>query len=651
MLPTRDIVCLLLLAAALVGLVLAAVRWRSWRLLVWGGLALVLLSYALLPSPRYLSYHGMLNLGIHSFFKNGYFPPTANAGHLAACLAVAVVLAAILMAVLRTRRWGVLLLVGPLPALALYLTLPAARLLSMHGLIHTGLVYYVANGQIPPDCPYMAGEPIGYPWTYHVLVAWLGQTLQVAPPWVFATLNLVCLVLFMFSWYQVARHWYDAASAVLATFLGLFGSSFTLITAIGTHDLERRVFPLYQKFLNTNIMPLGLVLFAPAVLCLLYVLKGQGRSLPWYAVLAVLLVLEALVYPIVWLGLVITSAAAAMVLLLLGDWHRSMTLGLVVALSSASVYPYLHSLTQAKDPEASLGLSTHPGEHFRNALAVALGLLPLWVLLAMGRRQLWALLRGRSRLHWFAVFVVLFTFTTWIFLYVPDNAGYKIMALGMLFLALLAAPGLARVKAGNPLELGAVLCLLLLPVGHEISARAQWFTHVDVGAREVGFTLHPQDPAEDELYQYIRTSTPRDAVCIDDNPNLPVLGWRAVYVACPPAGRGINGWLYTNEEWLHKVHGYSREQIARRLQVVQGLYEGPESMSDADVMAALRPLHQDRPLYVVSHSPAQTSKLALRPFLHSVAAGDTWAVFRYDPEKADAGPPAVNEVSHEDGRQ
>src|SRR5262249_42041253 len=164
----------------------------------------------------------------------------------------------------------------------------------------------------------------------------------------------------------------------------------------------------------------------PAVLCLLHVLQDQERLWRWGTGLAVLLALEGLVYPIIWLGLIIIIAAAGTASLLNGNWRRPLLLGLVALISSASVYPYPHSLTQAKPPEAALGLSTHPGAIFRNALTVGLGLSPLWVLLALGRRQWWERLRRRSCLQLFVALSVLFAFATWMFLYVPDNAGYKI---------------------------------------------------------------------------------------------------------------------------------------------------------------------------------------------------------------------------------
>jgi hypothetical protein len=195
-----------------------------------------------------------------------------------------------------------------------------------------------------------------------------------------------------------------------------------------------------------------------------------------------------------------------------------------------------------------------------------------------------------------------------------------------------------------------VLFLLLLPVGHDLAARFQRFRNVEPGIYEAGFTMHPVGPADDALYEHIRNHTESQAVCIDDDPNLPVLGWRALYVAGPLPARQINGWYYTNEEWLHLIHGYSQERIAERLRVVRGLYQGPASLSDAAILAALSPLARERPIYVIAHHRTQADQLALRSFLRPVAQGEGWAIFRYDPERGAVGAPAANEGSHESGR-
>lgn len=64
---------------------------------------------------------------------------------------------------IKAPNW-VFLSLGILPLVFIFLWTPNNRIISAHGLWHTSIVYQIMNGNIPPGHPYLAGEPLLYPW-------------------------------------------------------------------------------------------------------------------------------------------------------------------------------------------------------------------------------------------------------------------------------------------------------------------------------------------------------------------------------------------------------------------------------------------------------------------------------------------------------
>ena len=68
------------------------------------------------------------------------------------------------------------------------------RIFSYHGLTHYSIVYGLIERGPPPTIPLLAGEPLFYPYGLHYLIAQAMRLIPLAPPWLFAGINIASLV-------------------------------------------------------------------------------------------------------------------------------------------------------------------------------------------------------------------------------------------------------------------------------------------------------------------------------------------------------------------------------------------------------------------------------------------------------------------------
>ncbi|MCJ7689327.1 MAG: hypothetical protein MUO60_08410, partial [Clostridiaceae bacterium] len=99
--------------------------------------------------------------------------------------------------------WYVLLAV--LTMAVMYALNPNNRVYSYHGFMHAGIVYQALNGTIPPLNPLLGGEPLLYPWGYHLLAAGISRMLNLSPAYSFAVINVASAVLVMVLAYKISQ--------------------------------------------------------------------------------------------------------------------------------------------------------------------------------------------------------------------------------------------------------------------------------------------------------------------------------------------------------------------------------------------------------------------------------------------------------------
>jgi len=117
-----------------------------------------------------------------------------------------------------------LLAAAPVAVAAALLLASPRTLVSWHGFVHAGIAEHLSLAQLPPENPFFAGEPLPYYWVHQALAAVLAWLPGVDALHALAALTLASLALLMFSALRLgARHFGSAAAGAWVGWLALAG--------------------------------------------------------------------------------------------------------------------------------------------------------------------------------------------------------------------------------------------------------------------------------------------------------------------------------------------------------------------------------------------------------------------------------------------
>jgi hypothetical protein len=490
--------------------------------------------------------------------------------------------------------------------LGAWLLAPAGARFSYHGYLHGGIAAQILSGGIPPDDVSVAGEPLGYYWLYHWLLAVLGELSGLSILVTAPLLDLLAAAVHVGFAYRLVRRFLAPAAASLAALAApcaaslFFGAAFAagwavrgwpegfVFWPVSIHKLawlggDPRLLTVLAKFLNVSAFPLGLALWA----LLLDELAPDGGRRPSPA-----LVLAALS------GLVLFHAATALAVfpalalarLAQGPLapsprrilveHGALAATFVAALALTA--PYLAATVGASRAAGTL-LSLRPGELLYNARGILAQATPLLAILPAG------LLRARRdpalRFLWVAAALPL---ALGLVLSLQDRNQYKCVLVASLpagaLLCGLLGPGLReRCRAARAL-FAATLCLAAASyaataLGYLESA-FRWRRDV---AGDGPYLALPADPAQEAALRWLRERTSPEAVAV-----TPPVHFNRSPVA---AVSGRAGFVQTG-----RIGARAGPELAPRLALAQRLFDPREPAAPllGRLAAAL-----ERPLYLL----------------------------------------------------
>ncbi len=489
---------------------------------------------------------------------------------------------------------------------AVVLVSPGARL-SYHGLLHGGIVAQITTGIVPPENPALAGEPIGFYWLYHWLLAAQGELAGLSILETSPLLDGISLVVYVGASQRLLRRFLSPPGAALGALAAGFAGNllFPLVFAVellrlgpppdffwpfellerGVVAGDPRLATLFGKFLNLGGFPLGLALFAVLLDELVPARARRPRALVVFLALA-----GTVLFHTTTALAAVPALGAAHLATCAGEGRARLATLMRAVLPMAGVFvaalvataPYLLSVTAA-----SHGWSPFPPERAvlaYNASGIAASATPLLAVVLLGVRRAWA--DPPARFLWIATALLLALGTL---LSLPDHNQYKLPLLA-------ALPG------------GALLCRWLRPdpesaatfprrtlfaalvglavASHAITAAAYLLSGMP-GRRDVagdgGYLAFPTQPELDRALRWLRSNTPAAAVLVskpvpfNDSP-LGVGSGRGAFV--------LEGGHHTQGNPLYP----RRYRLAQRLFSPDG-YAGPIA---TELRAEL-----DRPLYVL----------------------------------------------------
>lgn len=519
----------------------------------------------------------------------------------------------------RKIPWIWLLLWGLSPVILVYALNPDFRVYSFHSFMHGGIVYQILNGKIPPPDPLVAGQATHYPWGFHMLAAGLSRLLRVSPFISMALLNIISLLLVMVFIYKISQLLIVSRRAgILAVIGAVFGSTPVVPELLRmlpkTIPTEIRGIPMLHKFISVNPLPIGLVLFLPAVYAAIRLFQGKRLVVNTLLVAGSALA-TGFVYPAFLPGIAAGVGLGFIVIVALrtaGLGRSGLAGGMltVAALAVAGLIlrPYL----------TSIGSGTVSNMQILDRRSVVANLArwvttlaPVTVLIVLNLRQLTARLDRRGLLV--VAVVAVASAGVYLAIHLPFDNEYKLLLISMVMLGMLG--GLAFDAMLERYRRPAVLALVIvfiIPALRVTWLRAVRGRKVPSTYVERGMNTEPVDSEEAEFYRWIRTDTAANSVFIDSGLEIPVLGRRRLFIPPPGRGRQHQKGFGMIRIILTAQSGYDAELIDSRISIVDRLYDTSERLRPRDI-AELRALGAD--VYAIARDTETAGDLENTGFL------------------------------------
>jgi hypothetical protein len=567
----------------------------------------------------------------------------------AACAAGAV------MAVIRLRAspW-IALLLACLPVAAI-LCKDDLRIFSWHGFQHTGIVYRILAGDIPPTNPFFAGEPSHYPWGHHAVIAALVRVLDASPPTVYALTNVAMLAAMLILLYRAAAlAGLDRVERLLGVVVAVYGvSAFSrgplwLGLEAATHvTIVTRILPV-EKFTQIGSNAAGVLCFALFLASALRIVAGRegGRSAAWLGLFAATLG-AAFLYPISWFPLVASCSVYGFLLLVTdpkGSWRTTAAFAAVLVSATLVAVPYLLEM-QSGNSETGFRGFTRARDLVDKTVTVASFLALVGAVGSIYRGELVRLARQAPR----QVLLLAVSTATCLALYTALHlmayAEYKFLLTATLPLGLLAGPPLAALYRRMPAAAFGVVWLALIPAAHHGAELLLARFGPTERIRADGALMRQTDPARAALDDWIRRETPADAVFVDSELSIPTFAQRTVFALLDAGqiplrgGDTLHGWGTPTSYMLYTGFGLPKDAIVRRYDITMRLLSRRYALPRAADLADLRRLAGTEHIYlIVRDSAAQRTPDPSLPF-DPVYRADRAQVYRLRPEPETAEGP------------
>lgn len=504
-----------------------------------------------------------------------------------------------------TLLWGGVLLL-PAYYLAAMLHDTQRRANGSHAWTHTDIVYLLANGALRPEEPQLAGVRLAYPWLGHVPQALVSYLLDGAPNstyvvanvvWLLAAVILVAEIVATLGGGRLAQATSAAWLCFAVNAVGTFGR-------LAAPDALRARFPVWgdvrytpwlRKFVFFQQTTLGIVIFAALLYALTRPRASEGHA-SWLALVAILLLSAALLYPVLFPASAALVGARLFVLVVRRlrspagagvprvPGRDIAALACILAAAAAAAWAFVAYVSADRAGAPTVGLSS--GYEMRmKAATAAVVLSPLLAGLLLAARRLWR--EERDAVAVLALGALGSVALNVVFDVYNWANEYKYMFTAAACLApfpVLALSHRMRGRAGvaAALALAVALAAASRPSGGErvlIGAPV-----VDVGRFEL--RLATREPLAG-VTDAIRAGAPPRAVIVSRaSPfDLATVTRRAVYVPYDTAI--LKGIGLTPDFLLERSRGYDAAIVDRRRETVRALYETASAPDRERLVAAI----------------------------------------------------------------
>ena len=520
--------------------------------------------------------------------------------------------------------WYVLLAV--LTMAVMYALNPNNRVYSYHGLMHAGIVYQALNGTIPPLNPLLGGEPLLYPWGYHLLAAGISRMLNLSPAYSFAVINVASAVLVMVLAYKISQTLVSSRShnlfSALLTLAGATVFNKQMIDLIIDHvhiNIENLAIPYFIKFTNVNAAPLGIVLYLLFLLAYIKINQPGKYTLHYGTLLFLSVAGCGFFYPLMFPGILACTATlfVAEIAFMSTDSQANnykifATKMIVIVVAVLFVLPYLNSLTGGDVAGKAKILSlTHVKRSALSCLVIAL---PVIALILINFSTL------KKTLNKYPTFVLLASasanMVAYLVFHLHGNNELKLFILSMVSLGILGGISL-RSSTNWPMKHLAALTLIpfLIPAISVLWLNVNVYADSPVTYEEDGRNITHTDADKNELYQWIRSNTAQDAVFMDLDLDVPVFAQRQLFIAKDTKHSGKIlaqlGYGITMNALLGAQSGYAPQLLRQRSELIDRLYDTKQELPLTELLDAAARVGE---IYIIARSIETQERFASPDF-------------------------------------
>ena len=555
--------------------------------------------------------------------RPGFLRPFDPYDTFALVLAAAITL---LIAVAIRRRTGpwIIALAAFLPVPIVALFAKQFSLVGWHGFMHVSAMYQIMDrGVVRPEEPLFAGAAIRYPWIEHWITAQASLITGANPLVLSLVAETFAYVVFLASAAWLASTaTRDRVTIALATLVSAFGitifhSGFLAGPAqrvLTPFWLDPRVVPL-DKFLSITAAPIGYAAMLVAAAAGAHLVTRRG-SAPRGIILivAACTLVAAFVHPLSWLGILVYQGVAAAVLIAARqreDLARAGQLALAVGVPSLMALPYLRSISGSESSDGWIGV-TQSAELLGTKAGNLVFFLATFVVVALlHRAELMRLVRERNRAVIMLLLAVTSFATAYLVIRTPGLNEYKFLLQLTPAAAVIMALSLRERLNSRRLLSFALLFLLVAPGCRLLGFRLRF--GVTDPVRIEGPYLRTLFPDADQLYQWVVSNTPKNAVFVADDLSMPALGRRSLYIAVDAAWKGPDGWGLRRRQLLQWHVRRSDEETSRRQRLASSVLSPQWNAPPAEVMTEIQADIPGRPIFVHAETPEVAAKLDATP--------------------------------------
>jgi hypothetical protein len=199
------------------------------------------------------------------------------------------------------------------------------------------------------------------------------------------------------------------------------------------------------------------------------------------------------------------------------------------------------------------------------------------------------------------------SFLLYIMLHLPFKNEYKFLLLSTVMLGVVGGIGFGvMLERHNRLLVCAILIFFLLPTFMIIKVRSTHARKDQYAYSEEGIELHTIYSDDQELYDWIKANTPKNAIFVDEKLGIPVLAQRALLIPTNKARgqRHVRGYGPL-DLILSLMTGYDQDALQRRSEIIENIYDPSTRLTEED-LKELSSL--PGPVYVILRSHALKRK-------------------------------------------